>query len=180
MILTPDRYRRMPWANGKGVTEEMLRIDGPDGLVLRLSRAQVVEDGDFSLFPGIDRSLTVLTGPGFDLEGDGLALQARPMLPVAFPGDVPVRAIGVTAPCDDFNVMTARALPRPEVRVMQAGQVAWGDWLVLYALGAARVGERALPDRALMLVQGSARLTEGRALAVKLEGLDPDPMRKIG
>jgi hypothetical protein len=102
----------MPWANGKGVTIEMARADGPDGMLWRLSRASVVEDGPFSVFPGVERNLTVLTGPGFDLVGQGLHLTARPMVPVAFAGDVPLRADGVTAPSDDFNVMTARALPR--------------------------------------------------------------------
>ena len=27
-LLLPDRYRQMPWANGKGATVEMLRLDG--------------------------------------------------------------------------------------------------------------------------------------------------------
>ena len=118
--LTAADFRPMPWANGKGVTIEMARADGPDGMLWRLSRASVVEDGPFSIFPGVERNLTVLTGPGFDLVGQGLHLTARPMVPVAFAGDVPLRAEGVTAPSDDFNVMTARALPRPQVRVLTA------------------------------------------------------------
>lgn len=117
-------FRVMPWANGKGQTVEMLRIDGPEGLLFRLSRASVVEDGPFSLFPGLDRNLTVISGPGFDLAGDGIHLRCAPFAPVAFPGDVPVSAGGVTTPSDDFNVMWSRSLPPPVVRVMQGGTVA--------------------------------------------------------
>lgn len=121
--LTASDFRMMPWANGRGVTVEMLKIEHAGRLVLRLSRAMVVEDGPFSLFPGIERNLTVLSGPGFDLMGEGVDLQARPLKPVAFPGDVTVRAVGVTAPSEDFNVMTDRRLPRPEVWVQEAGEI---------------------------------------------------------
>ncbi len=116
--LSAADFRPMPWANGKGVTVEMARADGSEGMLWRLSRASVVENGPFSIFPGVERNLTVLTGPGFDLVGEGVHLAARPMQPVAFAGDVAVRAEGVSAPSDDFNVMTARALPRPQVRVL--------------------------------------------------------------
>ena len=78
----------------RAVTVEMLRVE-EGGLKWRLSRASVVEDGDFSLFAGIERNLTVISGPGFDLIGERLHLAARPLLPVAFAGDVAVRAEGV-------------------------------------------------------------------------------------
>lgn len=114
--LTPADYKMMPWANGKGTTIEMLRVEGDGALKWRLSRASVVEAGDFSIFPGVERNLTVLTGPGFDLVGAGLHLTARPLCPVVFAGDVPLRAEAVSAPSDDFNVMTARTLPVPRWR----------------------------------------------------------------
>lgn len=127
-------FTAMPWANGKGVTQELARANDAEGRMLwRLSRAKVVEDGPFSLFPGVERNLTVLNGPGFDLVGEGLHLAARPLVPVAFAGDVPVRAVSVSAPSDDFNVMTARALPCPEVRVLTAAErLVPGGLLALY------------------------------------------------
>lgn len=180
-LLLPGRYRQMPWANGKGVTVEMLRLDGPEGMLLRLSRASVVEDGDFSLFPGVERNLTVITGPGFDLLGAGIALQARPLVPVAFPGDVALRATGVTAPSDDFNVMTARALPRPRVQVLTEGQSVGGKALFAYALGPARVSGRDLPERGLLVAEGMVRIESGGpVIAVAVTGLPEDQMRKIG
>ena len=78
--LTVTDFRTMPWANGKGVTVEMARADGPEGMLWRLSRASVVEDGPFSIFPGLERNLTVLTGPGFDLVGQGLLAEDQERL----------------------------------------------------------------------------------------------------
>ena len=134
---TVVNFVTMPWVNGKGTTVEMLRMEREGRMILRLSRAMVVEDGAFSMFPGIERNLTVLCGPGFDLVGEGLHLAARLLVPVAFAGDLAVRAVGVSAPCEDFNVMTARDLPRAKVWVQPPGQAPAG---VVQALEAGRVG----------------------------------------
>ena len=168
--LTPADYTTMPWANGKGRTIEMLRVEAEGCLKWRLSRASVVENGDFSVFPGIERNLTVLTGPGFDLVGDGLHRAARPLVPVEFPGDLSLRAEGVSAPSDDFNVMTARALPRPEVAVV-TGRVhlPQGGLLAIYALGPSGVNEQTMAAQDLILTEDAARV-KGHTLVVRLLG----------
>ncbi|MGV8986498.1 MAG: HutD family protein [Cypionkella sp.] len=140
--LTRADFKEMPWANGKGTTVEMLRVEREGRLVLRLSRAMVVENGPFSLFPGIERNLTVLSGPGFELVGAGLLLTARPLVPLAFAGDILVHAEGVTAPSEDFNVMTDSALPRPDVWVQRAGMIPSG--CAALALEAGQIGEIAV------------------------------------
>ena len=166
--LTPADYKTMPWANGKGVTVEMLRVEVAGAVQWRLSRASVVEDGDFSLFPGIDRNLTVITGPGFDLVGADAILPARPLHPVAFPGDVAIRAEGVTAPSDDFNVMTARGLPKPQVQVIAtATDLAAGGTLAIFALGTGRAGEETLGLYDLVLTDSAIKVS-GPAIAVRL------------
>jgi uncharacterized protein len=169
--LTPADYRRMPWANGRGTTVEMLRQDGPDGLLYRLSMASVVEDGPFSLFPGVERNLTVISGPGFRLAGEGIALHCAALVPVAFPGDVAVRAVGTDGhPSDDFNVMTARHLPKPVVTVERAGAVlvARGT-LCLFALGPILANGVAMDRHDLIITEGAATLSgSGPVLAVRL------------
>lgn len=166
--LTPADYTVMPWANGKGTTIELLRAEENGALKWRLSRASVVENGDFSIFPGIERNLTVITGPGFDLIGEGLNLPARPAAPVAFAGDLPIRAENVTAPSDDFNVMTARALPRPEVAVITGHtQLRGGDLLAVYALRTTKVNDLALDAEDLILTAEALRIN-GQALVVRL------------
>lgn len=168
--LTPSDYTTMAWANGKGSTIEMLRVEAEGRLKWRLSRASVVENGAFSLFPGIERNLTVLTGPGFDLVGDGLHLPARPLVPVEFPGDLAVRAEGVSAPSDDFNVMTARTLPRPEVAVVTGRmQLPPGGLLAIYALGPSVVNDQAMAPQDLILTEDAAQVA-GQALIVRLFG----------
>lgn len=113
--LTATDYRVMPWANGRGVTTEMIRVDRAGALDWRLSMAQVIEDGPFSALPGVERNLTVIEGPGFDLVGPGVRLRAGLLEPVAFSGDWPVAAAGVTGLSVDFNVMTAGRTARVAV-----------------------------------------------------------------
>ena len=158
--LTPADYTQQPWKNGKGTTTEMWRLERDGALLARLSRASVVEDGPFSLFPGVERNLTVLTGPGFRLTGHGIDLTCAPLVPVAFPGDVQVTATHTCGlPSDDFNVMTARALPRPQVTVERATTLPAGGLVALYALGPVTVNGVSLAPLDLVLTEGAAVLT---------------------
>lgn len=165
--LTPADYRVQPWANGRGQTVELARSDGPEGMRWRLSVATVAEDGAFSLFPGIDRVLTVISGPGFRIAGEGVDLDARPFAPVAFPGDARVAAEGVAAPSDDFNVMVARALGPPRVW-LASGDVEAGGLLALFAPEGGAAGGRRLAPRDLILTDGAVPAVSGRVLAVRL------------
>ena len=168
--LTPADYTVMPWANGRGTTIEMLRETGPDGgLLVRLSIASVVEDGPFSIFPGVERNLTVICGPGFDLLGE-TRIAAAPLVPVEFPGDVPMAAIGVTAASDDFNVMTARALPRPVVRVVYEGDVVPPPVgrLAIFALEKSQVFGRLLGKHDLLITDDLVEAICGACIVVAL------------
>ena len=168
--LTPADYTTMPWANGRGTTVELLREDGPEGLQFRLSMASVVEDGPFSILPGIERTLTVLSGPGFRLAGEGLSVICAPRVPVSFPGDLAVRAEGTGGiPSVDFNVMTARALPRPAVTVPQAPvTLPAGGTLYLFALDPLSIDGMAVGRHDLVVTGSSARVDGvGQLIAVR-------------
>lgn len=119
-LLGPDDFRSMPWRNGLGTTIEMAREDDAEGAMLwRVSAADVVEAGAFSLFPGIDRILTLIEGPGFDLDfsGHGRVAPVEPLRPVQFSGDWTTRAERVRGPSRDLNVMLARGRAAAIVRV---------------------------------------------------------------
>ncbi|MDN6651963.1 MAG: HutD family protein, partial [Enterobacterales bacterium] len=57
-------YQAMPWKNGQGVTQEIMRVDSPSGRDFRwrLSMAEVSSDGDFSSYTGYQRILSILEG----------------------------------------------------------------------------------------------------------------------
>ncbi|MCE9870612.1 HutD family protein [Hafnia alvei] len=66
-------YHAMPWKNGQGVTQEIMRVDSPNGRDFRwrLSMAEVSSDGDFSSYTGYQRILSILEGDGLQLKIDG-------------------------------------------------------------------------------------------------------------
>jgi uncharacterized protein len=101
--------------------------------------------------------------------GDGLVLRADPLIPVAFPGDVGISAQGVSAPCEDVNVMTARSMPRPVVTVEHSGAVPDGEGLLLLlALAPARVNGVNAGLHDLIQTVGRAVLEGGPLLAIRL------------
>lgn len=166
--LTAADYRRQPWKNGKGETLELWRLERDGVLLVRLSRAKVVEDGPFSLFPGVDRTLTVLSGPGFRLIGEGMDLDCKPLVPVDFPGDVAVSAMGTgNLASEDFNVMVARGLVRAEVWLAETGELTAGGLLAVYALEAAQVQGHPLAAGEMVLSEDALQVA-GRVLAVRL------------
>lgn len=171
--LTPADYTRQPWKNGRGITTELWRLERDGQLLVRLSRAAVVEDGPFSLFPGMERNLTVLSGPGFRLTGPGLTLRCEPLVPVAFPGDIDVMASETDGQqSDDFNVMTERSLPKPQVVVAQNDSLPAGGTLAIYALGPCLVKGTGVNRDDLILTDGPARLQgDWPVIAVRLYGL---------
>lgn len=117
-LLTAVDFRRLPWANGRGTTLELVRRDDAAGALLwRLSVADVLEPGPFSPLPGIDRVITLIEGDGFNLDFAGAhpPVSLRPFEPLAFSGDWSTAAATVYGPSRDFNVMTARGKIAAEV-----------------------------------------------------------------
>ncbi len=103
----------MPWKNGKGETVE-IAVSPPgatvDNFDWRISMATVAEDGPFSVFDGIDRTLSVLSGKGITLSVAGHAPTTlrRETPPYGFPADRETHATLVSDPITDLNVMTRR------------------------------------------------------------------------
>ncbi len=63
-IIPQSDYLRMPWKNGLGETLEIAVHRENDEVQYRVSQAAVVEDGVFSDFNGLHRTLVLLQGHG--------------------------------------------------------------------------------------------------------------------
>lgn len=81
----------VPWRNGGGITRELLAWPASEGWRLRLSMADIAQDGSFSAYPGVTRGFAVLDGVGVVLE-----LPAGPC--TVRPGDGPLTFDGADAP----------------------------------------------------------------------------------
>ena len=160
-IIRAADCRIMPWKNGGGTTTEI--AVSPEGASLadfdwRISMAHVGQDGPFSSFPGIDRTLSVLTGAGITLAfGDGERVRLdRSSAPYPFAADRVVDGVLVDGAIDDLNVMSRRGRWRHRVeRLSGAGVLTAaegllvlvarkGDWLVNGA--ALPAGDNAILD----------------------------------
>jgi uncharacterized protein len=120
-VMTPDRYRTMPWKNGGGMTTEIATHPDGAGLAIfawRISVADVDRDGAFSRFPGIDRTILLLDGAGMRLTGGARTVDLRPASePYSFSGDDDVDCALVAGPVRDFNAMFRRGHARGSVSV---------------------------------------------------------------
>ena len=112
-IIRRSEFRAMPWKNGGGTTYEI--IVEPEGAALdafdwRISIARIESPGPFSRFPGIDRSIALLTGHGMTLlspVGAPVSLDADSP-PWTFPGEAPIDCQLSGGVTQDFNVMSRR------------------------------------------------------------------------
>lgn len=111
--------RPAPWKNGGGSTTEMAiwpisaSIDDFDW---RVSLATIAEDGQFSQFPGVDRSLALVDGDGVLLDFGDERVVLSPSEPlVEFAGEDVVHATVDGQPTLDFNVMTRRGRCRHRI-----------------------------------------------------------------
>ena len=108
-----------PWKNGGGETREIATF--PPGAEFndfdwRLSIATIAEDGAFSAFPGIDRTLILMSGRGVALRLDGGPDHVlHPGDSLDFAGEQAVRSRLLDGPVRDLNVMTRRGLAAARV-----------------------------------------------------------------
>jgi environmental stress-induced protein Ves len=99
-----------PWHNGGGETHE-LWSDATDEIAFarRVSVAQLISPGPFSVLPGIDRSLLVLDPISIALTLDHQSMQLDRGDILVFHGEDAVLLTALSAPGRVLNIMTRRS-----------------------------------------------------------------------
>ncbi|TCM55965.1 hypothetical protein C8J36_103332 [Rhizobium sp. PP-F2F-G48] len=181
-VLRNSDHRRMPWKNGGGETVEIAVFPPSASLETfgwRISMASVATDGPFSIFSGVDRTLSILDGRGMVLEIAGrepvtLTVQDAPL---AFPADAATDATLVDGAITDLNVMTRRGAfgHTVERRIIDGATTVTrrGGTLMLLSMGEIRVGSVRLGRLDAMLLEGDVTVAAAEPVAVFLVGIDP-------
>ncbi len=166
-LIRPGDHRVVPWKNGGGTTREVA-VGEPrpgGGFAWRLSLASVAAAGPFSSFPGVDRTILLVSGEGMELRFTDevpprVVRVDRPFEPVRFAGETATTCALLGGPVVDLNVMTERARATHALEVVrEAGRraVKVGTIGIAHALaGATWVG--------------GERLAEGETLVVRYHG----------
>ncbi|GAA4024758.1 hypothetical protein GCM10023063_01170 [Arthrobacter methylotrophus] len=112
-IIRFAELKPQPWRNGGGVTRELAShpeaASAQDGAWdWRVSIADVVSAGDFSMFPGMERVITVIDGELLLLTVDGEEHPLEKYRPFRFSGEAASSSALPTGDIRDLNVI-ARA-----------------------------------------------------------------------
>ena len=155
----------MPWRNGGGVTTEVAAFPEGAGLAdfdWRVSIARIDGDGPFSLFPGIDRTLALLSGGPVTLTGRDWQKTLSPGSdPIAFDGGDSVEAL-VAAPSTDLNVMSRRGRCTHRLEMVALPCTLIGEALVIAAGGGIVCNGSALhPLDAVLVEEGETAFLNG-------------------
>jgi len=164
-------YRRARWKNGGGWTTELAAAPaGAEAFDWRISIAEIENDGAFSTFPGCDRHIALLDGPGMQIDFDEsapLVLDQRLKF-LQFSGEWTARGRLLGGAVRDFNVIVRRAafqaevLHRPLVGPMVFLPEAKTTWFIYVAGGRAELKDIAgmdleAGDSLLLEREGEAR-----------------------
>lgn len=184
LLRSPQDFVDQRWANGGGVTRELLRIPSAETssnkFLLRLSIATVGSSGPFSFFPGVDRTLVLLNGKGMILELDSedgergeeekvkLVVDTK-LQKICFRGETPIHCeLLDEKEVEDFNLMADREEVKTELKIlrflerkretiaMNAGEATPPDLIFLYVVdGAVTVQATRLPSRHVLVIEPS-------------------------
>lgn len=100
----------VPWRNGAGTTREVARQDAPGtavGFDWRVSIADLTASGEFSSFPGVERTFVAL-GDGVELTIDDRVSPVARLDRVRFAGEAGVTLQLSDGPAMAVNLMTRR------------------------------------------------------------------------
>ena len=144
--------RKMPvnlWRNGAGETREICCFPpATRDFHWRASIASIAANGEFSLFPGVERVITLLEGGEVTLEESNTFTHTlKQHQPFTFAGDKVVKAKLTEGQMSmDFNIMTRRDVCQAKVRVADRPFTTFGSrgGVVFVISGAWQLGDKLL------------------------------------
>jgi len=165
-VLGPSDYRRVAWKNGLGSTLE-LAVDALDW-TWRLSIADVPAAAPFSAFPGVDRFLACLEGPGLKISRAGKSV----LVPsegeaLAFAGEEAVSGEPLGPGVRDVNLMLRRDRWRGRMHLTRGKPFTIAGDILLVHAPASSEGARVEADSTVAVLPGSTLIGNGR---VSLDG----------
>ncbi|WP_433989361.1 HutD/Ves family protein [Sulfitobacter sp. TBRI5] len=166
---------KQPWKNGGGTTQELAVGYSGDALLWRLSMAQILADGPYSVFPGLRRIQTIVEGAGLHLSGPDQMIAVRPLQPVAFDGAVSFYAALRDGPCQALNLMFDPTRVQADMTVLFGPQCWSGiDETLLYcARGSVRCGAETLAQEAGIHCTGPVDIDVSSGAVAVLATLKP-------
>ncbi|WP_260864625.1 environmental stress-induced protein Ves [Citrobacter sp. Marseille-Q6884] len=185
--------RKMPvslWRNGAGETREICCFPpATREFHWRASIASLAANGEFSLFPGVERVITLLEGGEVTLEGGNTFTHTlKRHQPFTFEGERVVKARLTEGQMSmDFNIMTRRDVCKAKVRVADRTFTTFGSrgGVVFVISGAWQLGDKLLTaDQGACWHDGKHTLrllnTEGKLLFSEINwmpGHSPDSVQ---
>jgi environmental stress-induced protein Ves len=173
-LITPAASRRTPWKNGLGATLEIATDAAAPGdeWTWRLSIADVPARAPFSAYPGIDRLIACLTGPGLTLERAG-ARQSVPCEGAAlpFPGEEAVCGEPLGPGVRDIGLMLRRDRWRGRMTLARERALSLEAPLVIVHAPEGSAALRVVtPEDAVELLPGHTLVAGGRVTIPKAAG----------
>lgn len=170
-VIDADRIPSQPWRNGGGATRELFAWPSAEDWRLRVSLADIVADGPFSAFPGIERHFAVLSGAGVELTLDGKALRLTTKDDaLRFDGAAAPGCRLLDGPTRDLNLML-QGLRGTLQRADGHDWVEAWDWRALFCAGRAELD---LPDGRCLSLEPRSLLLDLPPGALRLKILDAE------
>jgi len=109
MLIIPfASLKPQPWRNAGGTTREIAAGGSGDMPDWRLSIADLDKAGNFSAFPGLERTFMLIEGEVVELNVDGEVRRLERFRPLRFDGGSAASCALPTGPCRALNIMVRK------------------------------------------------------------------------
>lgn len=133
-----------PWRNGRGLTRELMRSpSGCSDWTVRISLADITDEGEFSSLPGVRRIFSLVEGDGLSLRLGQYVVDCAPAHePIEFDGELDCRVERLHGSARALNVMLRGSCTASVRRIYGSSHPSIDPstrWVAVYAQTALKV-----------------------------------------